>query len=349
MKKLVKILVPFLCISASLLSACGKDDNGNKIMLSFGDLNATDVVDLEVGDIQSKIKNKESFMLAVSSNTCACWLDFHPIIKSYVTENHLYCAHTTYNDFKDYASTYGIQLSSSSTTFVIFEDGVAKIKIMSSAEDKKFKDLNTFKSFMNDAVTMPKMYLINEDNAKAIKSSEKNAVIYFERTKCDDCGYINQTLTDYYKSHKDAKTMYVLDCQPWKLLTNEQYQAKKDEFGISAANNPTYGANIGTDKGVFPFFSYISNGNYASGAVAFNDTITKVNDKYVVTNSYYSAERTPNLDYTDKVLVGTELSASDVSDNGVYAKWDNDKAIAVYKPIITSFLDSKLPLTNFTF
>ena len=346
MKNLAKFLIPFLCLSASLLSACGKD---NKIMLSFGDMNATDVDEVSAADIYSKVTNKESFILAVSSNTCACWTTFHPIIKHYVTDNHLYCAHILYNDFKETASNYGITLSSSSITFVVFEKGEAKIKLISEADDKRFTDTKVFDSYMNGVVKMPKMYLINEDNVKAIKASNKNSVIYYERTGCDDCTYINRTLFDYFETHKDSKPMYVLDCQPWKSLDGDMYQAKKDEFGISAVNNPTYGANIGSNQGVFPYFSYVSNGNYASGAVAFNDSISKVDDKYVVSNSYYTTERVANLDYTDKVIQGMEIPSSDVSDNGVFVTWDRDKAVNTYKPIITSFLDSKLPLTTFTF
>ena len=346
MKKLVKFLLPFLCLNAGLLSGCGND---NRIMLSFGDMHASDVVDVSINDIDTKVKNKESFMLAVSSNTCACWLDFQPVIQNYVTENHLYCAHISYNDFKNFASTYDIQLTSSTTTFVVFRNGVAEVKLMSSIEDKTLKDINVFKKFMNGTVKMPKMYMINENDVATIKSSKKNAVVYFERTGCDDCTFINNTLFDYFDKHENSNNMYVLDCQPWKSLSSEEYQSKKDEFGISAVNNPTYGANIGTDQGVFPFFSYISNGDYASGAGAFNGAVSNVGDKYVVQDSYYTAERVPKLDYTDKVIKGYEIPANDVSDNGKYVMWMKDKSIEFYKPIITSFLDVELAKANFSF
>lgn len=346
MKKIAKILVPFLCLNAGLLSGCKND---GRIMLSFGDIHASDVTSVSVNEIQEKTDNKESFMLAVSSNTCVCWQDFHPIIKNYITENKLYCAHITYNDFKDYASTYNIQLTSSSTTFVIFKNGKAEIKLMSSAEDKTMKDLNAFKKFMDGNVKMPKMYLIDEDDYAKIKSSDKKAVVYFERNKCGDCNYINKTLFEYFDTHKDSNSMYVLDCQPWKELDNESYQSKKDEYGISNKNNAKYGANIGDSAGVFPFFSYLNNGNYESGAVAFNDTITKVDGKYIVTDSYYTETRVANLDYTTKIIKGFEIPESDVADNGVYVQWMKDKSINEYKPIIESFLDSKLSQVNFKF
>ncbi len=319
-------------------------------MLSFGDIHATDVTEAFYGDISDRVNNKESFMLAISSNTCVCWEEFHPIIKNYITENHLYCLHTTYNDFKDVASNFGIALTPSTTTFVVFDKGEAKIKLQSSASNKAMKDINEFKKFMEGNVKLPKAYFINEEDVNSIIENKKNAVIYFERSKCGDCTYLNPTiLANYTANHKDMNNIYVLDCQPWKELSEHDYQTKKDDFGLSNKNNTKYGY----DDGVFPFFSYINNGEYASGAVAFNDTISKQNGKYVVTNSYYSEEKLPNLAYLNesniktKVIKGLEIPASDVADNGERISWMQDKAVNYYEPIINAFLDYSLPNVNF--
>ncbi len=143
--------------------------------------------------------------------------------------------------------------------------------------------------------------------------------------------------------------IYVIDCQWWKDdLDNVEYQAKKNNYGLSHCNNPEYGY----DDGVFPFFSFVKKGNYLSGAVAFNDEVSKVNGKYVITNSYYDQDRLEKFDYLanvqTKVLEGMELPASDVSDNGKWISWDKDKAVKYYEPIIDAFLDTYLPQVNYT-
>lgn len=144
------------------------------------------------------------------------------------------------------------------------------------------------------------------------------------------------------------KNIYVLDCQAWKdELDAVQYQAKKNNYGLSKCNNPDYGF----DTGVFPFFSFVKKGYYMSGAVAFNDTIEKIDGKYKITNTYYTTDRVNKLDYLGnvqtKVLQGMEIPASDVADNGEWITWMQDKAVKYYEPIIDAFLDTYLPQVNY--
>lgn len=348
MKKLVKILLPFLCLNASLLSACGSD---NRIQLSFGNINAT-VIDektpkFSFSDLDSKIENQESFIMTIADTTCACWSDFRPIINAYSTEKHVDCLFFKYNDFVNQTAKYGIDLVKGTTKFVIYEEGKVKVDMKSSSSDKTLRDKDTFYKFMDGTVKLPKAYLISEQDYSTV--TENGAIIYFERSKCGDCNYLNPTvLANYVKKHPDMNNIYVLDCQEWKdSLDAVKYQAKKNNYGISKTNNPEYGY----DTGAFPFFSFVKKGYYLSGAVAFNDEVSKVNGKYVITNSYYTSERLEKLDYLtnvdNKILKGMELSSNDVSDNGEFISWEKEKAVKYYEPIINAFLDTYLPQVNY--
>ena len=137
--------------------------------------------------------------------------------------------------------------------------------------------------------------------------------------------------------------IYVLDCQPyWRRRDAEDYDsylAMKDELGLSTVNNPVYGYGAG----VFPYFMYLENGNYASGAVVYNDS---VNSDLVVTDSYYTAERAQVLQYTDTVLVGKQLSDDDVNKSQYGVSWTHESADKAYEPILTAFLDYALPKIN---
>ena len=356
MKKAVKFLLPFVCLNACLFSSCGND---NRIQLSFGNIHASLIGrenkdDLEhenftVNELDLKIKNKESFLLVIADTTCACWSDFRPIIKAYVSENNVDCFFLRYDYFLEYASGHNIELTKGTTKLVIYEEGIAKIQIKSSSNsnDKTMKDRTAFNKFMEGNVKLPKAYLIKEEDYSTV--TKDGAIIYFERSGCEDCTYLNPTiLRNYVKKHADMKNIYVLDCQPWKdNLNDKEYQDKKDNYGLSTVNNPTYGF----DTGVFPFLSFVKNNEYISGAVAFNDTISKVDGKYIVSDSYYTTERESKLNYLSKVdqkvIKGLEIPTSDIEDHVEWFSWSKDKAVKYYEPIIDAFLDTYLPQVNY--
>ena len=81
----------------------------------------------------------------------------------------------------------------------------------------------------------------------------------------------------------------------------------------------------------------------------YNDQVEKISDKFVVTNSYYTVERATNLQYTNKVLKGLELTAEDVYDKTSYVTWKSESADTYYKEILDSFLDYALPKVTYSF
>ena len=203
---------------------------------------------------------------------------------------------------------------------------------------------------MEENIILPSCYYITKEDVSTIKSSGQSAVIYYVRSACGDSSDLNRgLLRSYIKDHKDMKKIYTLDCQEfWRASTAEDYQSYldvKNELGLSNVNNPTYGY----DAGVFPCFSFIENGQYASGCVIYNDSVTKQDDKIVVTNSYYTQERVSSLQYTNKVIKGLELQESDVNMYGSFAIWKNESADNQYKEILDSFLDYALPKQTYNF
>ena len=197
---------------------------------------------------------------------------------------------------------------------------------------------------------LPSCYFINKEDIENIKTSGKNAVIYFERTSCGDCQALNPTLLrSYIKAHPNMNKLYVFDCQPYyRKKTDEDYQSYVDikhELGLSNVNNPIYGFN----DGVFPFFSYIENGAYASGAVVYNERISKADEKYYVTGSYYTNERVPSLQYTDIVLEGKEVSIEELNISETRAIWKEEFVNKAYEPIVNSFLDYALEKVTYNF
>ena len=352
MKKLTKILLSFLVVSIASISGCKpKQKEDTRVLLSFGDVHAIEPREISVLDLPTIVNAKDSFLLVITTNTCACWNEFRPNLNRYITTNRALCYQISYEQIKDVASAYDLNLlSSSTTTFAIFENGKLKTSLCTSNDSNIMYDEKKFAKYMDETVILPGCYFINKQDVESIKNSGKNAVIYYERSECGDCTAMNPTiLRDYVKNHKDGNKIYVLDCQPyWRKSDAADYQSYldvKDELGLSTLNNPTYGF----EAGVFPYLTYIENGNYASGAVIYNDTVEQQGEKYVVTKSYYTNERAGALQYTDTVLVGKELTANDVNVSDYGVMWKHESANETYKNILNSFLDYSLPKVTFNF
>ena len=351
MKKVVKILLPFVVASTALFSGCknkDKDNEDKRVLISFGDVHATESKAIDIAKLGEITNAKENFLFVVSTNTCGCWSEFEPILNSYLTSNKMLCYRMDFNAFKDAAATYGLaNASSSTTTFAIFEDGKVKTFLNTANDDNIMYNLDKFTKYMDETIIKPGCYFITKEDIDAIKASDKSAVIYFERSACGDCTALNPgLLRDYVKNHPNMNKLYTFDAQSyWRAKNAEDYQSYldfKDEVGLSITNNPTYGYTTG----VFPFFSYIENGQYASGSVIYNDSVTKEDGKTIVSESYYTTERAASLQYTNKVIQGLELTAEDLDSNG---KWTRDSKDKLYKEILDSFLDYALPKQTYNF
>lgn len=352
MKKYVKFLLPFLVVSSALVGCNDKKDNSDsRVLLSYGDINANAITQIDATELKTRISYEESFIFVVYDGTCGCWRDFRDgLLEPYIKENKVIAYVMPLGEFKsaNLSGTIGIIPTNGSSSLVIFENGKVK-KTLSTDTSKEMKDKNAFYSFMNSTVKLPKAYLISEANANAMMESDKTSLIYFERSQCGDCNLVNRTiLKRYLNSYEGDKKLYILDCQPWKSLSNEAYQTKKDTYGLSTVNNPTYGF----DTGVFPFFSLVSNKQYISGAVAFNDSLKEENGKVVVDNTYYSTVRQSSLEYVKdldvKALEGVEVKEEDRVYTTRY-KWSEEASIKAYEPFIKAFLDYALAKQTFTF
>lgn len=355
MKKLTRFLLPILVASFATLSGCKNNNKeDNKILLTFGDIHAEHVTEVNYEKLKVLKDNKENFLLTVSSNTCSCWSLFRPVIEKYIKDNQLVCYHISYDDIKDFASQFELNdISKSTTTFAIYENGSLKHSLKSNENENIMEDSASFNSYMNEKVMLPSCYFINESDLDQIKSENKTAVVYFERSNCTDCSSINSgILRDYILENKPTEKIFVLDCQAYyknKTDPNFQtYQDKKDELGLSTKNNPVFGYNTG----VFPYFSLLKGNEYLTGAVIYNDTITKVGETYSISDSYYTFERFPDgatseYFYAPEILKGKTLTKNEVNDSGEYISWKHECADAYYKNILKKFLDKTLQYTTF--
>lgn len=354
MKKFLMIFsLPFLLTSIGALSSCSTKE---KINILFGDKNAVDVQTISFIDLEEKINSENNFMIVVQySDGCACWRsEAHPILQRFATETKAIVYHIKYDDLRAGGSTFGIKIIEGSVSFAIFEKG--KINVcLNTRDNPQLKDYSLFKQYMLDTIYLPKIYYINQTDLENIYKSEEKSIVYFTRTKCGDCGYLNENfLPNWNKSHQNyIRPIYAIDCyQPgiyldqYNNVDSEQWNIFKGKYGLTSSTNPTYGY----ETGFVPTFFLVEGSNisttYLNGIVVYNDSVTKLEEnKYQVNRSYFTEDRLQNLKYIDdsiknKIIQGLNLNNEDVDvyPSG-YISWKHESAQKYHDPLMEKFLD----------
>lgn len=343
-------VVNFALLFATNLSGCSSNE---KVDILFGDMHAESLTTVSYGVLKEKVDSKENFMLTVQySDNCGCWSDSKPIIERYIKEKHVNVYHIKLEELDGNNNRFGIDIISGNVTFAIFKDGA--VKSSTTTKEDSLKIYDSFVSYVESVIQLPKMYFVNLDDVNGLYSNGEKNIVYFARNGCGDCTYVNGSgLKNWSANTKEyAKKIYILDCdkvperyqEDGKTVDPVKWQNFKHKYGLSNLNNPTYGY----DTGYVPTFLLVQGDgtttNYLSGCVVFNDKVEKAEDgSYYVTNSYYTDERLPNLQYIDssvktKVLKGMKLE-SGVIDNGHYAYWDHPSAEAYHNVFLEKFLN----------
>ncbi len=373
MKKSVLFLLPFMIIPFA--TSCG--GNGGKIDLTYGQMINNTLSDVSYDSLTSLVKDEKTFIITVAPSTnCTCWATFKNILYGYIAKTHVkvYTIKNTefYNAESKLMDTFGMTVMSDRETFAIFENGKLKQHRVYDQKDYIFKQQKDFEKYMEEVVNLPKAFEINLTQLDSIYASGKEAVIYFARNNCSDCGYVDtHYLRQYIKENASMNNMYILDCEALGIrvydkdnqLTPESkvaWQNFKDKYGLSNAVN----TELGYNTGYVPTFQLIKGNGESYGtsilsmSVTFNDTISEVDGKYVVTDSYYTAERAEKLSYTSKVdtkvLKGLELTADDVNvieigSSFKYISWTHKSAEKYHNPLLKAFLDESLPKVTHSF
>ena len=79
---------------------------------------------------------------------------------------------------------------------------------------------------------------------------------------------------------------------------------------------------------------------FLAGSVYFNDSVSLINNEYVITSSYYTAERNalqPYLDENDEVLLNKKVSEDFVIKNGDYLFLDQSKMATYHDKLVKKF------------
>ncbi|NLB48895.1 MAG: hypothetical protein GX813_03555 [Erysipelotrichia bacterium] len=299
-------------------------------------------------------EKEETLLLAVYqddySKSCLCWTTFENVVTNYINNYHesvyLYNAHNLTESLKPLNIR---QLQQSTPALYIFQ---GKKQVAAFSYDQKldqalFEDLNgkIISQSIHRYVNAPKVYYVDEDFIADNLAQKNDFILGFMRETCGDCHYaMPNVILPYIHQNKINKNFYLFDFQKYYDLTKEadneeaviHYQNLKDLFRLSANSDALFGYR----NGMVPTFHYYQQGELVDASVFFNDVVEKINERYMITNSFYSLERAQVLKYTNTVLEQMEISEHDViqsSRTGSY-HWATEKAALHHAPLLLAFL-----------
>ena len=310
MKKFLSFICCFLFMLLLISGcSCNKDEDDNKANLGFGDMNATTYRELNsLAAFESKVKNGDSFVLFIYMNGCGHCKNFKPILDHVIDERNLIVYGIEISHVYGYK---GLESIKGTPYMVVYKDG----EVLAIAEDNKYyKNYEGLESFFDEYTYKPIAYYITLDQLREKKANNENFIVYFSRSGCYDCNYLNEHyMKDLFNTYHAEKTFYVLECDAEGIRYYDgqydagKWQAIKDEFGLSEAGSATFGYG----SGVVPSFQYYNNGVLTDMAVYANDGYTEVTNSdgstsITITSSYYSdnphiGDTMLYIDYQDTV------------------------------------------------
>lgn len=336
-----------LLFSFSLISC----NSSSKVNLLFGDKNASTFTRINYLDLKEKVDSEETFLLVVQySDGCACWQTYaKPILEKYIKAKHVIVYHITRDEINGGGDDFGITIKKGEVSFAIFSKGEVN-SCVTTADGDALKDYNAFESYMSSLVRLPYFYYVSLSDIDETKKSNENQIIYFSRSTCGDCSYLNKYFIDSFMNDNPhySNIISVLDCDQKGIryddemkVDNEQWQAFKHKYGLSNKNNP----NLGFDDGYVPTLQVVKNNEFVSQSVYFNDSVVKDGEAFKVSSSYYSDERLPYLEYLKdykgtKVLQGLSLSKDDIGEipEYEYVYWKKESASKYHDKLLERFL-----------
>lgn len=301
MKKFLNLISVFV-FGILLIAGCScKKDDESKVSLSIGDMTATTFKDIELSYLDAMIEDDESFVLYVYTSCTACDA-FKPVINGVIKDRNLRIYAIAKSKI---TSKHELASIRTAPAVVIYNEGEVFAKAEYDNNQEYFNDKAGFTSFLDKYTYMPTMYYVSLDQLDQKIANDESFVIYYSRSSCGDCNYLNSNyLKKYLKENVNTKHFYVIETDAEGIrFTNGQFDENnwiefKNKYGLSNVNN-----SLGHGVGYVPSFQYYENGEIKDMMVYFNDGEYVLNndDTYsiVINASYY--DDNPYINQTIKL------------------------------------------------
>lgn len=299
---------------------------------------------------------KETYLLVTmskSGTSCGCFSTLSNVIKPFIATYDIPVYVIPYQEMlalNDYQKQ-GVEENFTYLTFNVMVKGSIKYRESEEKKHALFTDAAAFEKYVFSKVQKPTIYHINKEILDQFIATENQEImLYFGRNSCGDCTYVETDFLNTYVPPNDGR-IYKIDGDTLGASSDETediiaWQKFKADYGLDSSYNPDFGY----EGGFVPTFQLIKTtgkfepASYVQDAVVYlNDALEMVNEKVIVTRSFYTAERLKKLGpwaQDKKPIKGIEVRESDYFSIG-YGRfyWDKKRAAEYHDPFLKAFLD----------
>ena len=300
----------------------------------------------------SKLQNKEEFALLVYDKSNPKWDEYEKAILKFVKKENALIYAMEISDFKRIKASVSVDTKEGEITLAIFKDENVAYQIMSGGENDLLLDADALSSYLEERVHFSDMLYISLEQLEEVFTKKNDATIGFLRKTCLDCSFVEDAVLTPF-NYLDHQQSYVIDCDVEGIrykdgeIDEEGWKEFKKKYGLSEEGNADFGYNGGY---VPTFFHYSTDGKTSpaesilDGCVYLNDTVKNVNGEYLVTDSYFTEEREPLLNFLgnipdkETVLKGHKVATQEIENE----HWKKESAAKYHNPLLKAFLDAYL-------
>lgn len=327
MKKIYRILgLVSICLCFLFISACScnKDNPPKKVSLSVGDMNATTYKQVSLEEVDTMVEGDETFLLYIYDRYCTTCNGFKPKLESIIEEKNLIVYGLEAVEITD---THALKSIKVGPSIALYENGEIVYKTSYEKNPELFDTKEGFENFLNEYTNLPTMYYITLDQLASKITNDESFIVYYSRNTCPDCTHLSKNfLKNFLQNNPSTKHFYVLETNVEGIRLTDgqtnsaQWQAFKDQYGLSNANNP-----IGHGVGYVPTIQYYEDGEIKDMFVYFND--------YEANQTYTEFTITEEMSYyDDNPYIGQTIPASEYK----------SKVVPFYEAKLQAFLDANL-------
>lgn len=299
------------------------------------------LTEIEYGLLESFIDAKRTFILMVqgTESDCVCYADFLNSLSNWMKEESARVYHIKKDDLIE---KKGIRVQSNANSVAIFNKGVLKKQFLFKDMDPIVTDKKAFSDKLNSMVSINQycFYLDKRQLDLLYSSDYAGFTVLFGRESCSDCRYLYSSFLDDFTSNIKSP-LYLFNVDEIRKLGDEQYDAFKDEYGLSSLNS-----EYGYTTGVVPTFQYVVPAKGISKAEMVKDAAVYLNDhialqllskNYVVTGTYWDGSR--YHEFLDGSNIESNLLKKVVpEEETIDGRWKNEAAAKYHNPLIEAFL-----------
>ena len=343
------------------LPSCQNQDAEKKIVnITFGRLydkdksekieNHLDIINY--AELTTLVESNKEFVLFVYDKNNAKWADYEKTILGFTEKENAIINAIDRKSFKEGYDLFGLGVKEGEETFAAFSDGKLVVQRTTDGENDELLDSTAFSSWMKENIHFSNMLYATKGQLLERFSKGRQTVIGFLRNSCPDCTYVEEAVLEEFNA-KDNYTSFVIDCDVEGIrykngeFNETSWNGFKNTFGLDEKSNPDFGYR----NGVVPTFYVYSampgipeKDTIFDGCVYLNDEVSQVDGEYVVTDSYFTEERKPLLNFLgnwkleNRVLKGHKIEEKDI-ENG---KWKKEAAAEYHNPLLNAFLTAYL-------